>query len=267
MPYIHPSKRQSSYYTNGGAKIATTTEEAQAMSREVMGQSQNNVISSMVNAPEPKLAISSAAKVPTSKTLAALQESRKKPAKPIAAGSFGSMLPTTPRVKPPKVSKPKVVASRKVKMDAPQVERSQEFEDAKDALLRTLFEADMSTIYRIGSAHKLNFDRRSNGSYKNERLESRFQGFKLNKVSIPSGEVTREFEDATRIQFEIAMKGVKRIASANVGDFTRRANGSYRNERLESRFQGFLMGVLNTFSQSVLDKIVENRVTAIRLSR
>lgn len=297
MPYVPPHLRTTAFYEDKkvGPRIATTLAEAGEMSKAALSEAPKSALASMLSAPKPKKAIAAAKRdkrpihIPNATTIAAIQESRSiqtnaakiaadklpkpAPAKPpIAAGSFGSMLPPVlspkpVKVRPPKVAAPVTTPANPEVLKVASLTTDPAFESALDDILRTIFEDSMHKVKRVGSAHALNFERRANGSYKNERLESRYQGFKLQKLEEVAGDVSDKLEQILRSRFEIAMSSVKRIATAKVGDFSRRANGSYRNERLESRFQGYLMGAVNDFGRSVLMKIADNRVAALKAVR
>jgi hypothetical protein len=141
------------------------------------------------------------------------------------------------------------------------------FDSAMDDILRTIFEDNMSQVKRTALANVGDFTRRVSGSYKNERLESRYQGFKLQKLEEHAGKASDDLEKILRARFEIAMQGVKRVARAHALDFAQRVNGSYVNERLESRFQGYMMASVNDFGLGVLRKIADNRVAALKTIR
>jgi hypothetical protein len=291
MPYVPPHLRANSYYTDSPAapKIATSLAEAQAMSKAVTA-SPTSILSQMLSAPAPKLAgvvshntpQQSAARKPNATTIAALAESRAlgnlhaaKPAlisatsTPVAAGSFSGIIsPATPPVVKPKKSKLVADPAHQQVQQAPTVTINEPaFDEAMDDILRTIFEEGMKSVKRIASAQADNFTRRQSGSYKNERLESRYQGFKLQKLEEHAGKASDSLEKILRQRFEIAMQGVKRTAAASPLDFERRQNGSYKNERLESRFQGYLMASVNDFGLNVLRKIADNRVVALKAIR
>jgi hypothetical protein len=294
MPYVPPHLRAQSYYKDSPApKIATSLAEAQAMSKAVTA-SPTGILSKMLSAPAPKLAGAVSQKTPQQSgamrpnlvTAAAIAESRAlgnlqaaKPslisasASPVAAGSFSGMIsPATPPVIKPKKSRmvadPAHKPVAKQTKQAPTVTINEpSFDAAMDDILRTIFEENMTSVKRIATANVGDFTRRASGSYKNERLESRYQGFKMQKLEEHAGKAGDELEKILRARFEIAMQGVKRIASAAPLDFARRQNGAYVNERLESRFQGYLMGSVNDFGLSVLRKIADNRVVALKAIR
>lgn len=230
MPYVPPHLR-SRTDEKFAPKIATSLAEAQAMSDSVKNTTKKSILADMLAAPIPKKAIAAA-----------------KAAKP--KNSLSSML---------------AKVKSEIKSEAPvEVTQStgEKFDRELDAILRALFEAEMANVKRVGNAAPLNFERRSGGSYWNERLESRFQGFKLQKLEdIPEG-AREEIEKIMRQRFELAMRGVTRAPNAGPLDFSRRVNGSYRNERLESRFQGYLMGVLKDFGKVVLNRMATNRVAS-----
>lgn len=262
MPYVPPHLRVTKYEDEKPTpKIATTLAEAQAMSDAVKKEAPKNVLAEMLSAPVPKKAIA-----------AAKRDKRPvhKAAKPtIAANSFGSLLPQTkipsaPLETPKKVAPVTTPANSSALKVEDSVLASPEFEEAMDAILRTIFEEEMAKVKRIGNASPLNFTRRTGGSYHNERLESRFQGFKLQKLEDTSGNVSAKLEELMRSRFELAMAQVKRVGNAGALNFSRRSGGSYWNERLESRFQGYLMGALKDFGQVVLKRIANGRVTALK---
>lgn len=295
MPYVPPHLRAKSYYADSPAapKIATNLAEAEAMSKAVKA-SPTSVLSQMLSAPAPKLAgavshktskqsgakranVSTAA-TPKAHALGNLHAAKpaliSASAAPVASGSFSGMIPS-PSTLPPVIqhSKPAKAKSHKA---TPQKTVSQAptvtvndpaFDAAMDDILRTIFEENMRSVKRIASANVGDFTRRASGSYKNERLESRFQGFKLQKLEECAGKAGDALEKILRTRFEIAMQGVKRIASAAPLDFARRPNGGYVNERLESRFQGYLMASVNDFGLNVLRKIADNRVAALKTIR
>jgi hypothetical protein len=294
MPYVPPHLRAQSYYKDSPApKIATSLAEAQAMSKAVT-TTPTSVLSQMLSAPAPKFAGAvsqntpqqTGGKRPNATTIAALAESRalgnlhaakngliSASATPVAAGSFSGMIsPATPPVIKPKKSK--MVADPDHKPISQQVQQAPTvtinnpaFDAAMDDILRTLFEDGMKNVKRIASANIGDFTRRVSGSYKNERLESRYQGFKMQKLEEHAGKASDTLEKILRQRFEIAMQGVKRIASAAPLNFERRTNGAYVNERLESRYQGYLMASVNDFGLSVLRKIADNRVVALKAIR
>lgn len=250
MPYVPPHLRTPDFYEDKkvGPRIATSLSEAAEMSSGVLKDSKKDVLVSMLTAPVPKKAIA-----------AAKRDKRTNPSptkKSIAAGSFGSLIEKREEaVKKTDVSK--VVVLHK---------SESEFDAAMDEILRVLFEDHMKNVKRAPNAGSLDFSRRTGGSYKNERLESRYQGFKLQKLEDVSGGVDKYLEDAIRIRFEMAMDKVKRISTAQ-DDFSRRENGSYWNERLESRFQGYLLGVMNDFGLIVLKKTADLRVERMKAER
>jgi hypothetical protein len=213
MPYVPPHLRAKSYYTDSPAapKIATSLAEAQAMSKAVT-TAPTSVLSQMLSAPVPKLAGAvshktpqqSAARKPNATTIAALAESRalgnlhaaknaliSASSTPVAAGSFSGIIsPATPVVKP---KKSKLVAdpAHQQVQQAPTVTINEPaFDAAMDDILRTIFEEGMKNVKRIASAQADNFTRRQSGSYKNERLESRYQGFKLQKLEEHAGKAS-----------------------------------------------------------------------------
>jgi hypothetical protein len=307
MPYVPPHLRSTTYYDDEKRlpKIATTPAEAQAMSHAVMStpKSGTSLLSDMLSKPAPRLAgkvsakkVGPKPKIPTATTRKALQESAKivsatpaplanviatraalsaaAPA-PIASGSFSGMIPAP---KPVKAHPPKIPKAPKVKpIISPAVQQASQmtvttnntpaFDAAMDDILRTIFEESMRSVKRTALANVGDFTRKAQGSYKNERLESRYQGFKLQKLEDHAGKASDELETILREKFQVAMQGVKRIASAHALDFTKRANGSYVNERLESRFQGYLMASVNDFGLAVLRKIADNRVAALKSIR
>lgn len=289
MPYVPPHLRANSYYAESPAapKIATSLAEAQAMSKAVT-QAPKSALASMLSAPAPKLAgkvsnktpQQSGAKRPNATTQQALHESRAlgvlhaaKPAisatsLPVAAGSFSGMIsPAVPAPMKPKKTKMVADTSQQTQQAPTVTINDPAFDAAMDDILRTLFEDGMKSVKRIASANVGDFTRRASGSYKNERLESRYQGFKLQKLEEHAGKAADSLEKLIRARFEISMKGVKRIASAAPLDFTRRQSGAYVNERLESRYQGYLMGSVSDFGLNVLRKIADNRVVALKAIR
>jgi hypothetical protein len=294
MPYIPPHLRTQRYYEEqkGAPKIATTLAEAQAMSKAVTA-SPTSVLSRMLSEPAPKLAGSvshktpqqSGAKRPNATTTAAIAESRAlgnlhaaKPsiisasAAPVASGPFSGMIsPPAPAAIKPKPAKmiadPAHPVSKPVKQAPTVTLNDPAFDAAMDDILRTIFEENMKSVKRTALANVGDFSRRASGSYKNERLESRYQGFKMQKLEEHAGKAGDALQKILRARFEIAMQGVKRIASAAPLDFSQRPNGSYVNERIESRFQGYLMASVNDFGLSVLRKIADNRVVALKAIR
>jgi hypothetical protein len=290
MPYIPPHLRTQRYYEEqkGAPKIATTLAEAKAMSKAVTA-SPASVLSKMLSAPAPKLAGAvshktpqqSGAKRPNATTTAAIAESRAlgnlhaaKPsiisasAAPVASGSFSGMIQpaSSPAIKPKK-AKMTAHPDHPAKQAPIVTINEPSFDSAMDDILRTLFEDNMKSVKRTALANVGDFTRRASGSYRNERLESRFQGFKMQKLEECAGKAGDALQKILRARFEIAMQGVKRIASAAPLDFTQRTNGAYVNERLESRFQGYLMASVNDFGLSVLRKIADNRVVALKAIR
>jgi hypothetical protein len=277
MPYIPPHLRTQRYYEEqkGAPKIATTLAEAKAMSKAVTA-SPASVLSKMLSAPAPKLAGAvshktpqqSGAKRPNATTTAAIAESRAlgnlhaaKPsiisasAAPVASGSFSGMIQpaSSPAIKPKK-AKMTAHPDHPAKQAPIVTINEPSFDSAMDDILRTLFEDNMKSVKRTALANVGDFTRRASGSYRNERLES-------------AGKAGDALQKILRARFEIAMQGVKRIASAAPLDFTQRTNGAYVNERLESRFQGYLMASVNDFGLSVLRKIADNRVVALKAIR
>jgi hypothetical protein len=287
MPYVPPHLRAKSYYADSPAtpKIATSLAEAKAMSKAVT-TTPTSVLSQMLSAPAPKLAGAVSQKTPqqtgskrqNATTVAAIAESHAlgnlhaaKPSlisassTPVAAGSFSGMIsPATPPVIKPKKSKMVSAPNQPVQQAPTVTSKDTTFEAAMDDVLRAIFEENMASVKRIATAQADNFTRRVNGSYKNERLESRYQGFKLQKLEEHDGKASVALEKILRERFEIAMQGVKRIASAAPLNFTRRPSGAYVNE---SRFQGYLMASVNDFGLKVLRKIADNRVSALKAAR
>lgn len=270
MPYIPPHLRKPSYYDEKAApKIATSLAEADAMAKAVVKEAPKSALASMLSAPKPKKAIAAAKRdkrpIHTPKVAAPAA----KPA--IAAGSFGSLIPTPApaKVKPslPKKVAPTTTPANPEALKVTSLKTDPRYEAALDDILRTLFEENMKNVKRIATANVGDFARRVNGSYKNERLESRFQGFKLQNLEETTGDVSNALEQILRSRFELAMGSVKRLSTANATDFTRGPKGSYRNERLESRFQGYLMGSINNFGLGVLKKLADNRVAALSAER
>jgi hypothetical protein len=294
MPYVPPHLRAQSYYTETPAtpKIATSLAEAQAMSKAVTA-SPTSVLSQMLSAPTPKLAGAvshktpqqSGAKRPNATTAAAIAQSRalgniqatkhsliSASSTPVAAGSFSGMIsPATPPVIKPKKSRmvaaPSQPVVKQVKQAPTVTINDPAFDAAMDDILRTIFEENMNSVKRIATATVGDFTRRVSGSYKNERLESRYQGFKMQKLEEHAGKTSDELEKILRERFQIAMQGVKRVATAHPLNFAQRVNGAYVNERLESRFQGYLMASVNDFGLNVLRKIADNRVAALKAIR
>jgi hypothetical protein len=285
MPYVPPHLRAKSYYADSPAapKIATTTAEAQAMSRAVMNEPKS-AFATMPNTPAPKHAggvskktpQQSGAMRPNATTTAAIAESRSlgnlisaRPAiasassTPVAAGSFSGMISPAP-IRPKKST---MTVHQPAKQATTVTINEPSFDAAMDDILRTIFEDNMQTVKRTALANVGDFTRRVNGSYKNERLESRYQGFKMQKLEEHAGKASDDLEKILRARFEIAMHGVKRVARAHALDFAQRVNGSYVNERLESRFQGYLMASVNDFGLDVLRKIADNRVVALKAIR
>jgi hypothetical protein len=286
MPYIPPHLRTQRYYEEqkGAPKIATTLEEAQAMSKAVTS-SPASVLSKMLSAPAPKLVGTVSHKTPqqsgarrtnatsTGKSHALGNLHAAKPsiistsAAPVSSGSFSGLIaPATQTIKPKKAYMT-AHPDHPVQKTPTVTVNDTSFDSAMDSILRTIFEDNMKSVKRIASANANDFTRRASGSYKNERLESRFQGFKLQKLEEHAGKAGDELEKIIRARFEIAMRGVKRIASAAPLDFARRVSGTYANERLESRFQGYLMASVNDFGLNVLRKIADNRVAALKSIR
>lgn len=288
MPYIPPHLRKPSYYDEKAApKIATSLAEADAMAKAVVKEAPKSALASMLSAPKPKKAIAAAKRdkrpihTPNETTLAALKESRSiqtnastiasSQAKPVAAGSFGSMLPTPApepvKAKQSQVKKVLAATPANTEVQKAALKTDPRYEAAMDDVLRTIFEDEIKGVKRVGNVGTLNFRRRPGGSYFNERLESRFQGFKLQKLEEISGDVSEKLENILRARFELAMANVKRVGNAGPLNFSRRSGGSYQNERLESRFQGYMMGSLNDFGLSVLKKVATNRVAALSVQR
>lgn len=281
MPYIPPHKRVQSYYKDSPVtpKIATSLAEAQAMSKAVTN-APKDAFASMLSTPFPKH--KRAKTKPNATTTEAIAEPRTlsnviaaRPAiassaatKPVASGSFSGMIsPATPPQIIPKQTKMIADPAHPVKQAPTVTLNDPAFDAAMDDILRALFEDNMKSVKRIASANVGDFTRRTSGSYKNERLESRYQGFKLQKLEENAGKAGDALEKLLRARFEIAMQGVKRIASAATLDFARRKSGSYVNERLESRYQGYLMASVNDFGLTVLRKIADNRVVALKAIR
>lgn len=282
MPYVPPHLRKQSYYADAPAtpRIAANLAEAQAMSKAVTS-APKSALASMLSAPAPKLAGKVSHKTPQqsgamriSQPLGNLHAAKPSIASasstPVAAGSFSGMIsPATPAPVTPKKSK--MIAAAPVSQpvqQAPTVTiNDPAFDAAMDDILRTIFEENMKTVKRLATAHADDFTRRASGSYKNERIEARFQGFKLQKLEEHAGKAGDALEKILRARFEIAMQGVKRIASAAPLNFARRVNGAYVNERLESRFQGYQMASVNDFGLGVLRKIADNRVAALKTIR
>jgi hypothetical protein len=210
MPYIPPHLRTQRYYEEqkGAPKIATTLAEAKAMSKAVTA-SPASVLSKMLSAPAPKLAGAvshktpqqSGAKRPNATTTAAIAESRAlgnlhaaKPsiisasAAPVAAGSFSGMIQpaSSPAIKPKK-AKMTAHPDHPAKQAPIVTINEPSFDSAMDDILRTLFEDNMKSVKRTALANVGDFTRRASGSYRNERLESRFQGFKMQKLEECAG--------------------------------------------------------------------------------
>ena len=273
MPYVPPHLRVTKYEDEKPApKIATTLAEAEAMSRAVKNEAPKSVLASMLSAPKPKKAIAAAKRQQDKRPIHQPQVAASvKP--PVAAGSFGSLLPTpepkAAKAKTPSLPKKVAPVTTPANPAALNVtlKADPRYEAALDDILRTIFEENMAKVKRIATANVGDFTRRVSGSYKNERLESRFQGFKLQKLEEVTGDVSNALEQVLRSRFELAMGSVKRLSTANATDFTRGPKGSYRNERLESRFQGYLMGSLNDFGLGVLKKIADNRVAALAAAK
>ncbi len=278
MPYIPPVLRAKSYYAGSAnaPKIATSHAEAQAMSKAVM-DSPKSAFADMLNTPvarHKKTASQSQNHMAATGPLGNIIAARPKIAaeKPVASGPLSGMISPV-SVPPIKPKKAKIIAGPAQTVTQPQRQVSTvtinepAFDEAMDAILRTIFEDNMQSVKRIASANVGDFTRRTNGSYKNERLESRFQGFKMQKLEEHAGKASDSLEKILRARFQIAMQGVKRIASAAPLDFAQRSNGAYVNERIESRFQGYLMASVNDFGLSVLRKIADNRVVALKTIR
>jgi hypothetical protein len=284
MPYIPPHLRTQRYYEEqkGAPKIATTLAEAQAMSKAVTA-SPTSVLSRMLSEPAPKLAGSVSHKTPqqsgakranATPTASLGNLHAAKPsiistsAAPVAAGSFSGMIsPVSPPVIKPKKAKMIAHPDHPIKQATTVTVNEPSFDSAMDSILRTIFEENMKSVKRIASANVGEITRRASGSYKNERLESRYQGFKMQKLEEHAGKAGDELEKILRARFQIAMQGVKRTATAHPLNFTQRVNGAYVNERLESRFQGYLMASVNDFGLNVLRKIADNRVVALKAIR
>ncbi len=278
MPYIPPNLRtQRHEEKNIVPKIATTTAEAHAMSKALMN-SQKSPLATMLNTtfPKQKRSQKKIAKVTQTAPLSNLHAA--KPAiisassTPVASGVLSGMISPVhvPPIKPKKakmIADPAYPVSKSVQQAPVVTINDPAFDEAMDTILRTIFEDNMKSVKRIASANVGDFTRRTNGSYKNERLESRFQGFKMQKLEEHAGKTSDALEKILRARFEIAMQGVKRIASAAPLDFAQRSNGAYVNERIESRFQGYLMASVNDFGLSVLRKIADNRVASLKTIR
>lgn len=283
MPYVPPHLRAQSYYTETPAapKIATTLAEAQAMSKAVTKapKSPTSFLSEMLSKTAPKQAGTVSKKTPQqsaarNKPLGNLHAAKPSiisaTSAPVASGSFSGMIPSPAPIQQAVAPKTKPKASKMIshvpdstKQASTVTTNTPEFDAAMDDILRTLFEEGMSNVKRIATANN-DFTRRSSGSYKSERIESRYQGFKLKKLESHAGKAGDVLEAILRSQFQISMQGVKRIASAAPLNFATRTNGAYVNERLESRYQGYRMASLNDFELNVLSKLAENRAKAKR---